>query len=87
MTHKDLNFLLAYAEVHQLNSQKFTDVVAQASHYLDTTSQYCDISIEEVIDDFLDRYNSMKEYHLDEEAARSMEEGPSFHQACDEWDI
>lgn len=87
MTHKDLNFLLAYAEVHQLNSQPLTDVVAQASHYLNCTSQYCDISIEEVIDDFLDRYNSMKEYHLDEEVARSMEEGLSFHQACDEWDI
>jgi hypothetical protein len=87
MVKKDLEFICAYAEVHDKSNVPFMTVYGEICNWIDAMGQYYDIPSEDVVDDFLDKYHSMKEYKLDAEIKECIKNGVSFYTACEEWDI
>ena len=87
MVKKDLEFICAFAEVHDRNNVPFMTVYGEICNWMDAMCQYYDILPEDVVDDFMDKYHSMKEYKLDAEIKECIKNGVSFYTACEEWDI
>ena len=57
MTKKDLEFIMAYAEVHDKMKCTFKEVWDEICKYIDEVTQYWDILPEDEIDSFLDKYH------------------------------
>ena len=87
MTKKDLEFIMAYAEVHDKMKCTFKEVWDEICKYIDEVTQYWDILPEDEMDSFLDKYHTMKEMKLDDEVKKLVANGESFYAACEEWDI
>lgn len=76
---KSINFLLAYADVYGLTKNPLVEVVELCSDFLNS---------EEFMNEFLEKYDSMKEYKLDYEVKESLKSCDyNFFHACEEWDI
>ena len=60
MNKKDLEFILAYAEVHDLMQMPFAEAFHEVCTYVNDCSEYYDISTDEVVDDFLRSYKLAK---------------------------
>lgn len=86
MTLKDLQFMLAYAEVHGLMEHPFDEVYTTICNMFDEAFLAV-MSIDEYIDDFMEHYNAMKEHHLEGEVLSAVANGDSFFTACEDWDI
>lgn len=78
--------MLAYAEVHGLMEHPFDEVYTTICNMFDEAFLAV-MSIDEYIDDFMEHYNAMKEYHLEGEVLSAVANGDNFFKACEEWDI
>ena len=58
MLKKDLEFLLAFADIEGLNDKPVTEVIELAVDFLNSDG---------FMDDYLAKYKLMKQYHLDAE--------------------
>lgn len=90
MEKRDLDFMCAFAEMHDMENKPFNEVYKEICSYISSfTGQYDDGSVDpEVVRDcFMASYESMKKYHLDEEIKKSMKAGMTFFEACADWDV
>lgn len=87
MTKKDLQFMLAYAEVHELMNAPFYEVYEDICRLFGDEGFASTLTPDEYIDDFMEHYNAMKENHLENEIHETMHLGYPFFGACQEWDI
>lgn len=89
MNKRDLDFILAYAEVYAMMERPFSEVYKEITEFFNDALESTDgeFSVEGYKDDFLMSYNAMKEYHLEDDIQREMLSGESFFSACREWDI
>lgn len=78
MNKLTLNFLIAYADVHNLQDKPVADVIEETLDFLNS---------DEFMEDFLEHYYLMKHYHLDYEVKECISCGMNFWEACREWDI
>ena len=78
MNKLTLNFLVAYADVHNLQDQPVADVIEETLDFLNS---------DEFMEDFLEHYYLMKHYQLDHEVNGCISCGMNFWEACREWDI
>lgn len=78
MNKLTLNFLIAYADVHNLQDKPVADVIEETLDFLNS---------DEFMKDFLEHYSLMKHYHLDCEVKGCILCGMNFWEACREWEI
>lgn len=79
MLKRDLDFLLAFADIEGLLDKPMTEVIELALDYLNSDSYMAD---------YLEAYNLMKQYHLDAEVKTLVRYGGyTFWEACRDWDI
>ena len=78
MNKLTLNFLVAYADVYNLQDQPAADVIEKTLDFLNS---------DEFMEDFLEHYYLMKHFQLDYEVKRCILCGMNFWEACREWDI
>lgn len=83
MRLRELKFMLAFAEVHDMMNRPFIEVYEILCKMFDDMP----CSPDEYIDDFILHYEQMKKYHLDDEIKAYVKQGDSFFIACREWDI
>lgn len=94
MKQKYLEFMLAWAEVHNMQNETVENCYKAIEKWLVENTglhhgrarywhagswYYCNI--------FMIRYKDMKKYNLDAEIQKEMSSGLNFFQACAEWDI
>ena len=82
-------FIDAFAEVYNLQHQDRGLLVENAvRHLANILKEIEDFrAILNYIKEFIEHYDNMKEYHLEDEIHQCMEDGDSFFVACEEWDI
>lgn len=79
MLKRDLEFLLAFADIEGLNDKPVTEVIELALDYLNSDGY---------MDDYIAKYKLMKQYHLDAEVKTLVRyAGYTFWEACEDWDI
>lgn len=84
MNKRELEFILAYADVYDMMSRPFTEVYDGLCKMFDNIPcTPCDY-----IESFMKKYSAMKEYGLDNEIKFQITViGDNFFEACEEWDI
>lgn len=90
MNKRDLEFMLAYADVYDMMNRPFTEVYDELTKFFDEGREATEgaFNEEEYKNEFLEKYNSMKEYGLDNEVKfHTAVLGDDFFEACREWDI
>ena len=82
-------FIDAYAEVYNLQHQERRLIVTNAIKHLSNILEKAEDfrAVCSYIKEFINHYNTMKEYHLEAEVYQCMNAGDSFFDACREWDI
>ena len=74
MNKLTLNFLVAYADVHNLQDQPVADVIEETLDFLNS---------DEFMEDFLEHYHLMKYYHSDYEVKECISCGMNFCEAVE----
>lgn len=84
MNRRELEFIVAYADVYDMMNRPFVEVYDELCEMFDNMPcTQCDY-----IESFMEKYNTMKEYGLDNEVKfHTAVLGDSFFEACTEWDI
>lgn len=84
MTKRDVEFIIAYADVYDMMARPFVEVYDELCEVFNNIPCTPDVYIEK----FMEKYNSMKEYGLDNEVKfYTAVLGYSLFEACEEWDI
>lgn len=87
---RDLNFICAYADVYDMQTRPFVEVYDELTKFFKECSETTNgaFNEEEYKSEFLEKYNTMKEYKLDNEVKfYTCVLGDDFFEACAEWDI
>ena len=87
---RDLNFICAYADVYGMKNRPFIEVYKELIKFFNEGREATEgaFNEEEYKNEFLEKYNTMKEYKLDDEVkSYTCVPGGDFFEACAEWDI
>lgn len=88
MEPRDLQFILAYSEMHGLLDSPWEEVVNHLCEMFTEEGFSAVMDPEEYIKNFMYSYNFMKETHIEDEIRNIMKEGnESFLSACLIWDL
>lgn len=90
MTRKDIDFMLAYADVYGMMDRPVYEVWCELTKLYEEGREATEgtFNWEEYKNEFLEKYHDMKEYKLDDEIKfYTIILGYDFFQACTEWDI
>lgn len=90
MNKRDLEFMLAYADVYDMMNRPFVEVYDELTKFFDEGREATEgaFNEEEYKNEFLEKYNLMKEYKLDNEIKfHCAVLGDDLFEACREWDI
>lgn len=90
MNRRELEFIIAYADVYGMMARPFVEVYNELTKFFIEGREATEgaFNEEEYKNEFLEKYNTMKEYKLDNEVkAYTCVLGGDFFEACAEWDI
>lgn len=90
MNRRELEFIVAYADVYDMMNRPFAEVYNELTKFFNEGREATEgaFNEEEYKNEFLEKYNTMKEYGLDNEVKfHTAVLGDSFFEACTEWDI
>lgn len=84
MNRRELEFIIAYADVYDMMNRPFAEVYDELCEMFDNMP----CTPDDYTESFMEKYNTMKEYKLDNEVkAYTCVLGGDFFEACAEWDI